>query len=158
MATDPVSGHPLLFGGDNTTASCDVSCLALEKQTWEWTGSTWQQQSPASSPSAREFASLAATADATSGSLVLFGGLNGVTTGPQGNQINTESLQGDTWTWKGGNWVQQSPATKPPALYGATMPDSPVAGHYTVLTGGYTGAVTGSLTTYSWTGSTWASG
>jgi hypothetical protein len=158
MATDPVSGHPLLFGGDNTTASCDVSCLALEKQTWEWTGSTWQQQSPASSPSAREFASLAATAGATSGSLVLFGGLNGVTTGPQGNQTNTESLQGDTWTWKGGNWVQQSPATKPPALYGATMPDSPVAGHYTVLTGGYTGAVTGSLTTYSWTGSTWASG
>jgi acetyl esterase/lipase len=154
MTIDPGNGHPILFGGDNATANCDVGCLALQNQTWEWTGATWQLQSPAASPSVREFASLAATPGASSGSLVLFGGLNGVN-GVTNSSPNTESLQGDTWTWQGGNWVQQSPGASPPALYGATMPESPIAGDYAVLTGGYTGSDTGSLTTYGWTGSNW---
>jgi Galactose oxidase, central domain len=150
MATNPASGHPILFGGDNATTNCDVGCLALENETWEWTGTSWQMQSPTASPPAREFTSLAATPGAASGSLVLFGGLNGVN-GVTNGSPNTESLLDDTWTWQNGNWAAQSPATSPPPLYGATMPDSPAAGDYTVLTGGYNGSDSGSLTT-------WASG
>ena len=75
--------------------------------------------------------------------------------GRAGQQVNTESLQADTWTWRSGQWVLQHPSTSPPALYGTTMPDSPVAGDLSVVAGGFTGADTLSGATYSWTGSTW---
>jgi hypothetical protein len=57
--------------------------------TWTWDGSTWTKQAPATSPPAREFASMAY--DPATGNLVLFGGDNA---GPR--SFN------DTWTWGSG--------------------------------------------------------
>jgi hypothetical protein len=153
MATDPASGHPILFGGDTVTSTCDGSCLDLLSDTWEWNGSGWQQLSPTQSPEPREFASMAATPTG----LVLFGGLNGTTSGTSNNALNTESLLGDTWTFSNGQWTQQDPATSPPDRYGATIAASPVAGEQAVLSGGFTGSDVFDGTVWQWNGTNWSS-
>ena len=50
--------------------------------TWTWDGTTWTQQHPATSPSARTFASMAY--DPATSTAVLFGG---------------KGTLADTWTW-----------------------------------------------------------
>jgi hypothetical protein len=57
--------------------------------TWSWDGTTWAKQAPATSPPARNSASMAY--DAATGTIVLSGGV--------GKIIN--HLFGDTWTWGG---------------------------------------------------------
>ena len=155
MATDPGTGDPVLFGGDTANANCDGSCLALSGQTWAWNGTAWQQQAPAKTPLARDFASMAATP----GGLVMFGGLNGVSHGTGGNVTDTESLQGDTWTWSNGQWAKQAPAASPPPLYDAGPAGSPISGSQAILVGGFsTGLDAYSPASYLWTGSTWNPG
>ncbi|MCR9248548.1 MAG: hypothetical protein NXI31_26270 [bacterium] len=69
-------------------------------QTWEWDGTTWTQQQPLASPTARD--STAMVFDPASGLTMLHGGHVGSTT-----------LR-DTWLWDGSNWVQSTapaPAT-----------------------------------------------
>jgi hypothetical protein len=84
LATDP-SGNVMLFGGsDAANAFAD---------TWVWNGTTWQQQFPPTSPSARDAANI--VFDPNLREDVLFGGYVGLT---------------DTWTWNGSNWTQISPA------------------------------------------------
>jgi hypothetical protein len=63
-------------------------------------GGSWVQQTPATSPPAREFSTTAY--DAATGTVVLFGGYG-----------NSGTLA-DTWTYNGTTWTQQSPATSPP--------------------------------------------
>ena len=78
MAFDPGTGQLVLFGGTNNEAD-------PVNDTWTWDGSTWTQQSPATSPSARHLASAGAY-DPDAGQLVLFGGygrrLSSTTPGP----------------------------------------------------------------------------
>ena len=64
MAYDPATGTVVLFGGTGHGA--------LLGDTWTWNGTTWTQQTPATSPPARESASMAY--DAATGTVVLFGG------------------------------------------------------------------------------------
>ena len=64
MAYDAATGQVVLFGGSNGSNLGD---------TWTYNGTTWTQQSPASSPSARYDSTLAY--DATTGQVVLFGGV-----------------------------------------------------------------------------------
>ena len=102
-------------------------------------GSTWSQQTPATSPPARGYGSMAF--DPINQVAILFGG--GLT---------------DTWAWNGSNWIQQHPSTSPPApRWGAAMTFDGSAQLIT-LTGGY-GSGTGNgyyNDTWQWTGSTWS--
>ena len=63
MAYDPGTGQLVLFGGYDGGFLDD---------TWTWNGSTWTQMTPATSPPARDSASMAY--DPGTGQLVLFGG------------------------------------------------------------------------------------
>ena len=138
MAYDPSSGQVVLFGGQGSKNN-------TLNDTWTWNGTTWTQLSPATSPPSRLNAAMAY--DANSGQLVLFGGLN--------NNGNGTSLLGDTWTWNGTTWTQQTPATSPQARFYATMAYDPSSGQV-VLFGGET--VNSDFyvgDTWTWNGSTW---
>ena len=67
MVNDPATGNVVLFGGI-TTGNAKLA------DTWTWNGSTWTQQSPATSPSARYSTSMAY--DSATGNVVLFGGFD----------------------------------------------------------------------------------
>ncbi|HLN06438.1 MAG TPA: hypothetical protein VK217_09180, partial [Acidimicrobiales bacterium] len=130
MAYD-ASTHQLVLTGE---ASSDTV-----NETWIWTGATWSQLSPATSPPARSGASMAY--DPTMGQLVLFGG--------QGSG----GLLRDTWTWNGTTWTQQSPSTSPSARKGASMAYDASSSQF-LLFGGYDGS-NYLNDTWTWNGSTW---
>jgi acetyl esterase/lipase len=157
MATDAGTGHPVLFDGNencNCGGGCDDNCFNLSTQTWEWTGSAWQQLFPAQVPQAREFASMATTPSG----LVMYGGLNGVSHGTGHNVTDVDTLEGDTWVWSNGQWAKQTPGASPPVLYDAAAASGPT-GSQAILVGGLsTGQDAYSPNTYLWTGSTWTAG
>src|ERR1700728_4007926 len=68
---------------------------AVHAQSVSFAGVGWTQQSPPTSPAIRDGATMAY--DFSTGQLVLFGGLGG------------SGVFGDTWTWDGTNWTQQTP-------------------------------------------------
>jgi hypothetical protein len=77
MAYDAATRSVVLFGvGRHPRAG-----------TWTWDGSTWTKQHPATSPPARNSATMAY--DAATGTAVLFGGVESDGTG----------VLDDTWTW-----------------------------------------------------------
>ena len=101
LAHDEVRGELVMFGGfDGTTG-------LARNDTWTFDGTTWTQRSPATSPGARYFASLAC--DTVRQRLVLFGGIDG----PSGLT--------DTWEWNGATWAQVVTATSPPPQSAAPM-------------------------------------
>ena len=123
MAYDAATGTVVLFGGNagpgNATPLAD---------TWTWDGTTWTKQHPATSPPSRINASMAY--DATTGTLVLFGG-------------DSNNMLADTWTWGGTTWTQQAPATSPPARDEAAMAYDAATG--TVVLFGGNGASQGNM-------------
>ena len=127
MAYDAATSQLVLFGGAG-----DSGILA---DTWTWDGSTWTQQSPATSPPALYYASMAY--DAATSQLVLFGG------------ADQTGLSAQTWTWDGSTWTQQAPAVSPPARQFASMAYDAATGQL-ILFGGYT-----QNDTWTWDGSTW---
>lgn len=131
MAFDPSTGRMLLFGG------AQHSDGAFLNDTWAWTGNSWTQLSPASSPPARNGHVM--STDPANGEIVLYGG----------NQVGPRLS--DTWTWNGSNWTQETPATNPGGRSWATMAFNPALG-LTVLFAGH-GTWTGS--TWTWDGSEW---
>jgi hypothetical protein len=78
MTYDAATGNIVLFGGANPRGDPLGG-------TWVWDGSTWTEQSPATSPPARIDAAMAY--DGATGNVVLFGG-----------QFISQ-LFNDTWTW-----------------------------------------------------------
>ena len=102
--------------------------------TWSWTGTDWQNRSPAIAPSARY--DHAMSRDATRGEIVLFGGRDA-----SGN------LLGDTWTYDGTIWRQRFPANPPPPLADHDMVDDVARG--TVFMAGSAGM-------FEWDGIDWA--
>jgi hypothetical protein len=135
MAYDPATGDTVLFGGDEVTGGSDT----MLSDTWTWDGTTWTEQFPAASPTARYGASLAY--DSATGNLVLFGGLS-----PSGDLA-------DTWTWDGSTWTEQLPKTSPPARYTASMAYDNASGNV-VLFGGVADR-TMVNDTWTWNGVTW---
>jgi hypothetical protein len=132
MASDPVTGQVLLFGGVGTN---DV--LA---DTWLWNGTTWTQRTPSAHPSARAPNGMAT--DTATGRVVLFGG------------IGIRPVMADTWLWEGTNWTHVKPATKPTARNRAALATDPTTGHV-MLFGGF-GADGNVLNdTWTWDGTTW---
>jgi hypothetical protein len=77
---------------------------------WQWNGSDWTQLSPPTVPFAR--ASAAVATNASTGQVVMFGGLADV------NPNNT-------WTYDGTTWTLQSPAVQPLLVYGASAAFAP---------------------------------
>ena len=131
MAYDAATGQVVLFGGYNGGAYLG--------DTWTYNGTTWTQQSPATSPSARDYSTTAY--DAATAQIMLFGG--GTNNG----------IAGDTWTYNGTTWTQQSPATIPPVRDVSTMSYDTVNGQM-VLFGGE--GSSGSLgDTWTYNGTTW---
>jgi hypothetical protein len=138
MVFDQASGQLLLFGGIVPVANAPSTFF---NDTWVWTGATWQQLQPASSPPARGFASIAY--DATSKNVVLFGGAS------QGSYL------GDTWTWDGSTWAEAS-QTGPSARDVAAMATDPTTGHVVLFGGNTNGTANLRLAdTWAWDGSSW---
>ena len=99
MAYDPATGEW------SSSAASNGSFL---NDTWTWNGTTWTERSPATSPPARYFASMAY--DPATGNMVLFGG------------DGSSGYLGDTWTWNGITWTERPPA---PPLRPASSPPWP---------------------------------
>ena len=119
MVFDSLVGKVVLFGGYTQS-------FAMFSDTWEWDGTakTWTEKFPAHSPSPRA-ATLAY--DATSRQVLLFGGF---TAG--------YIYYGDTWTYNGVDWIQQEPATLPPARCDEALAFDPNL-HAVVMFGGLPG-------------------
>ncbi len=98
----------------------------------------WDQQSPTSSPSARDSASMAY--DPATGEMVLFGGLSG-------------GYLGETWTYDGSVWEEQHPVNSPPAGSEGTMAYDPATDELVLFCGIGQNGSPGETWTYN--GSTW---
>ena len=107
MAYDSNRGVIVLFGGGYH----DGTHWVLLNDTWEWNGTTWVQQNPATSPSTRYAHAMAY--DSARGRTVLFGGCHYDGTHWQ--------YLSDTWEWDGANWTASTPATVPTQRCGHTL-------------------------------------
>lgn len=137
LATDPATGHLILFGGISCTGPpCDN---ARDSDTWQWNGSAWNQLSPATTPSGRSFAAM--SYDPATASVVLFGGQSGTT---------TATALGDTWTWNGSTWAGQTPASSPAARGGSAA--AYVPGEGVVLFGGVDASGSYLSDVWNWSG------
>jgi len=142
LAYDPATKQLLLFGGSSSGNNGNWL-----NDTWSWDGSAWRQLSPAASPPARSYASLAY--NPATGKLLLFGGY-----GPNNPTTNSQLL-GDTWSWDGSAWQQLSPTASPSARLEASMALDP-ATNQLILFGGSEGSTSNDLgDTWTWTGSAW---
>ena len=154
MAYDAQHQQVVLFGGQSgyvyasgTAASAFGTSLA---DTWVWDGNDWTQVTPSGSPQARGFHTLAY--DAVRGQVVLFGGLNYISS-------SNYAFLNDTWTWNGFTWTQQNPVNSPSARRSHMMTWDDARGQV-VLFGGMASLVddpnpNGNEDTWIWDGSNW---
>jgi hypothetical protein len=119
MAYDKSTDQLLLFGGWNDAGSSDTN------QTWQWTGSSWQQLVPIDSPPPVGDACMAF--DPVGHDLVLFGGTSFGSGG--------FTFADGTWIWTGTNWVSQPTTAAPTARSGCGTAGDP-ASMQVVLFGG----------------------
>lgn len=123
----------VLFGGRTATGNTN--------QTWEFDGINWAQITTANAPSPRE--DMVMAFDEATASTVVFGGLDN----------DTATLLGDTWEYRGIDWVEAAPASSPSPRYRA-------AGVYdserqrVVVYGGYDGTAF-RTDTFEYSGSDW---
>jgi len=140
-AWDPATGQLILFGGGECSGvggACTVT-----NDTWSWTGTTWTQLAPSSSPPPLAEASLAY--DPAAGQLVLFGGID----------ANGDSLS-STWVWSGSNWILESPNSSPPARHGASLGYDPTTDQLILYGGSDTASITPMTPdTWAWNGTDW---
>jgi len=138
FAYDPTTKTAVLFGGNPGN-------FVYVNDTWTWDGTTWTQQFPAVSPSARAFNTEPMAFDATTGTVVLFGGFaNG-----------GRSFLGDTWVWDGKAklWIERFPATSP-SPRATTVAYDGATKKVTIFGGAQEGG--GFLAdTWTWDGTTW---
>ena len=136
MAYDTASSRLILFGGTTDDAN-----TRLVSNTWYWSGSTWNDLAPATSPPARFWANMS---DTGGHGLLLFGG-RGVGAG--------DPILADTWLWEGGNWVEQFSVSNPYGVELAVMAYDASLGEV-ILYGG--NSVYGPLSlTYGWKNGMW---
>ena len=119
LAFDGARNRPLLFGGSIVPGGVPLA------ETWEWNGNAWSQLQPATSPPARQLASMAF--DSVRARIVLFGG-----------EVQSGSPLADTWEWDGVTWRAVVTATAPTARSGAAL-GYDAARQRTVLFGGAAG-------------------
>ena len=132
MAYDSARGRVVMFGGYDESG--------FFADTWEWDGSTWVLQTPATSPPARAYHAMAY--DSARGRVVLLGGHN-----------LYSNLLADTWEWDGITWIQQIPATSPPARASHALAYDSARGPVVLFGGDYGW---GKLAeTWEWDGISW---
>jgi hypothetical protein len=131
---DAATHQLLLFGGSGRPGTAG----GYDDQTWLWTGTTWRELHPATSPPRRHNADM--VYDAASHNVVLFGGYDG-------QYLN------DTWTWNGTTWTQQHPADSPSPRDTFSMAYD-AAAQNTVLFGGFNGSANLN-DTWVWDGTNW---
>jgi hypothetical protein len=142
VASDPVSGHPVLFGGGhNEACGYEFYCYPSYAETWDWDGGQWIQQHPHTSPPGRYLEGLAA---GPGGTVVMFGGRADMCIVGE-----CDELFDDTWTYDGSNWSLRDPLHAPPPGYGVAMAYDEARG-VDVLFGGSGGAGT-----WTWDGQDW---
>src|SRR5258708_23024947 len=92
MAYDTVRGVSVLYGGSTVTA--------VNADTWEWDGASWNHRSPATSPPPMSDAAM--VYDSARARMLLFGAFNlfGL-------------MLPETWEYDGTSWIQDHPATSP---------------------------------------------
>ena len=118
MAFDARTGKLVLFGGYLTRGASHEFGDPLG-DTWTWDGTHWSPVQPASSPVARNDASMAY--DAARGVVLMHGGL-----------LANYMFVNDTWTWDGARWTLKSPSQSPPDA-GGSQPICWDAKHQVVL-------------------------
>ncbi len=135
LAYDSIRNRVVLFGGWDGTQNFN--------DTWEFDGSAWNQVATANAPSPR--ARQAMAFDSSRGTVVIFGGQVGT---------STTAVLGDTWSYDGVDWTQQTPATTPGGngLVQAVMAFDSYRERL-VLAAGYN--VTYQDRTYEWDGADW---
>jgi hypothetical protein len=133
MTYDGAAGQLLLFGGTKSPG------FGLSNDTWDWTGTTWTQLHPVSSPTPRSLPAMGY--DPATSQLLLVGGQ------ANGGPVN------DTWSWTGSTWSKLAPAASPPVRSGAALAYDAGTQQF-LMTGGQNNA-TLLGDTWTWTGSNW---
>jgi hypothetical protein len=118
MAYNSSTSQVVLFGGYNSEGMGDT--LGLLNDTWTYDGTTWTQQSPATSPTTRDGASMAY--DSSTDQMVLFGG-----------DHDNKTYLNETWTYDGTTWTQQSPDTSPGIQQFGAMGYNPVSNQVVLM-------------------------
>ena len=122
----PNNGTVVMFGGSASGGGGIGSSQVGTSQTWIFNGTYWNQAFPATVPPARYAHALAY--DSQTGTVIMFGGNNGVV---------PTSLLNDTYSWNGTNWTLINPSTKPSARAWHAMAQDPDIG--VVMFGGFDG-------------------
>jgi Galactose oxidase, central domain len=135
LFTDPLTGNAMMFGGYNARNK-----IPAYHTTWRFTGTAWQKLHPIVNPIPRGWG--VASLDSKRNNVVMTGG--------NGDTIRTDN----TWTWDGGNWTQQFPATQVQSMVGPGYAFDPAL-QAVVVFGGF-GTQTGDTNeTWEWTGTNW---
>ncbi len=138
---DPRRQKLVVFGGATRDPSTGV--VTKLDDTWECTGTTCTQITPATPPPGRFAANMAY--DEARGRAVLFGGKLSVI---------ASGFLADTWEWDGSDWRQITPSgSSPSARYTHAMAGDPKHGGVLVV-GGYSGSLNSD--TWSWNGTAWS--
>jgi hypothetical protein len=175
MVYDTKTKQLILFGG--AVGAQDQ----LSSDTWLWTGTTWQQLFPSTSPSPRTDSALAY--DPKTRQVVLFGGAgntwladtwvwngqvwalspaSGPVTGcdgvlafdPATRQLVLLDPAGQTWLWNGSDWTKASAMTSPNGSCGAALVYDPPK-HQMILFAGFGNGSSLLSQTWMWTGTNW---
>ncbi|HEY5200305.1 MAG TPA: cell wall-binding repeat-containing protein [Acidothermaceae bacterium] len=135
---DGATRRVLMFGGDRP--SCGGQPRTALADTWEWNGSRWVQQHPATSPAPG--AGACAAYDLDTKQVVMFGGsgISGVS-------------DPNTWTWNGTNWTAHQPAPSPPTAGSCGMAYDSVR-HQLLLT--TEDSASSTVETWAWDGAAWS--
>ena len=136
MVADPAQGYVLLFGGDHSQGSTDVSLT----DTWTWDGANWTRRAPRHHPGMVHNWWPIAAYDPASRQVVL---------------VDNDSA---TWTWDGTDWTEHRAAI---GLYSPAMIAWDSASGSVLLearesVSPQTNAASGVERTWRWTGTTWA--
>ncbi len=156
----PDIGKIVMFGGRGKSiyegqAIPYSSHASLFGDTWTYDGATWAKQSPATSPPARCYATMAY--DPPIKRLVLFGGM-GTNAASGYDSSNAERWLYDTWTYDGATWADAHPAMSP-SQQGQLVYD-PALGKLFLFGGGVEVATGQPVERATWTydGTTWTKG
>ncbi len=100
-ADDPVTGHLIMFGGNNVIPTAGGEAF---NDTWQWTGTNWVKLAPASSPPANGQCFM--TDDEARGEVVML-----MYSGDTSGAANVQ-----TWIWNGSTWSQAADFPVPDGL------------------------------------------
>ncbi|MFY9343853.1 MAG: hypothetical protein WAT39_15290 [Planctomycetota bacterium] len=121
LVGDWANGHVVMFGGGVGTATNQTF-----DDTWTWNGTSWQQRSPLTTPTARRYGG--AAYDVQRSLVVTWGGM-----------LTAGVANAGTWVWNGADWRLDPRPPAPPARWATALAYDLARGR-TVMFGGYSQA------------------